>query len=218
MVKEARAMSVIPARSAKSGRPRTDAKRQAILKGATAAFMEHGFGGTRMDIVAALAGVSKMTVYRYFSSKEALFAGVIVDTCERIVDDDLAALMVDRPVPEALHAFGRRMLTIIFSPEAIALHRIVIAESRRFPQLGTLFYESGPQGSIAVLADYLRRHAGDPCLRIADPWRAAEEFLELLRGYSHLRLLLGIEPEHSTRELAERVERAVNHLLADGRR
>ncbi|HEX7008201.1 MAG TPA: TetR/AcrR family transcriptional regulator C-terminal domain-containing protein [Alphaproteobacteria bacterium] len=202
--------------AAKAGRPRSDAKRQAILRGATAAFMEHGFGGTRMDIVAALAGVSKMTVYRYFKNKEALFAGVIIDTCDRIVDDDLAALMVDRPIEEALRAFGRRMLSIIFSPEAIALHRIVIAECRRFPQLGTLFYESGPQGSIAVLADYLRRHAGNPRLRIKDPWRAAEEFLELLRGYSHLRLLLGIQSRHSERELAERVERAVSHLLADG--
>jgi TetR/AcrR family transcriptional repressor of mexJK operon len=202
----------------KAGRPRSDAKRRAILEGATAAFMEHGFGGTSMDIVAALAGVSKMTVYRYFKSKEALFSGVIIDTCDRIVDDDLAALMVNRPVAEALSAFGRRMLTIIFSPEAIALHRIVIAECRRFPQLGTLFYESGPQGSIAVLADYLSRHADDPSLRIDDPWRAAEEFLELLRGYTHLRLLLGIEPQHSARELADRVERAVNHLLAGNRR
>ena len=203
---------------ARAGRPRSDAKRQAVLKAATAAFMEHGFGGTRMDIVAELAGVSKMTIYRYFDSKEALFAGVIVDTCERIVDDDLAALMVDRPVEEALRAFGRRMLAIIFSPEAIALHRIVIAESRRFPKLGALFYESGPQGSIAVLADYLSQHADDPSLRIRDPWRAAEEFLELLRGYSHLRLLLGIESKQSERELRDRVERAVNHLLTDGRR
>jgi TetR/AcrR family transcriptional regulator, mexJK operon transcriptional repressor len=202
----------------KAGRPRSDAKRRAILEGATAAFMEHGFGGASMDIVAALAGVSKMTVYRYFKNKEALFAGVIVDTCDRIVDDDLAALMVDRPVAEALRAFGRRMLTIIFSPEAVALHRIVIAECRRFPQLGTLFFESGPEGSIAVLADYLGRHADDPSLDIDDPRRAAEEFLELLRGYTHLRLLLGIEPKHSKRELADRVERAVNHLLASNRR
>lgn len=201
----------------KAGRPRSDAKRRAILEGATAAFMEHGFGDTTMDRVVALSGVSKMTVYRYFKNKEELFAGVIADNCDRIVDDDLAALMVDRPAAEALRAFGRRMLTIIFSPEAIALHRIVVAKSKRFPQLGVLFFEGGPQGSIRVLADYLRRHARDPNLRIDDPWRAAEEFLELLRGYTHLRLLLGIERQPSDAELAERVERAVNHLLAGKR-
>ena len=199
----------------RAGRPRSDAKREAILRGATAAFMEHGFGGTRMDAVAALAGVSKMTVYRYFESKEALFAGVIADMCSNIIDDSLAAVLVDRPPEEALRAFGRRMLAIIFSPEAIALHRIVVAESKRFPQLGSLFYEGGPQGSIAVLADYLTRHARHPSLRVGDPWRAAEEFLEILRGYTHLRLLLGIEGAPSAGELTERVERAVAHLLAE---
>jgi TetR/AcrR family transcriptional repressor of mexJK operon len=206
-----------PASAVKVGRPRSDAKRRAILAGATAAFMEHGFGDTSMDMVVALSGVSKMTVYRYFGNKEELFAGVITDTCDRIVDDDLAALMVDRPPAEALAAFGRRMLAIIFSPEAIALHRIVVAESKRFPQLGMLFYEGGPQGSIGVVADYLTRHARDPSLNIGDPWRAAEEFLELLRGYTHLRLLLGIAEQPSEAELAERVERAVNHMLARGR-
>ena len=210
-------MASSPARAVKVGRPRSDTKRQAILKAATTAFMAHGFGDTTMDQVVALSGVSKMTVYRYFKNKEELFAGVIVDTCERLVDDDLAALMADQPVEEALRAFGHRMLAIIFSPEAISLHRIVIAESRRFPQLGTLFYESGPQGSIAVLAEYLRRH-DDPSLRISDPWRSAEEFLELLRGYTHLRLLLGIKPRPSAAELKERVERAVEHLLAKRRR
>lgn len=211
-------MAASPAPAVKVGRPRSDAKRRAILAGATAAFMEHGFGGTTMDQVVALSGVSKMTVYRYFKNKEELFAGVITDTCDRIVDDDLAALMVDRPPAEALSAFGRRLLAIIFSDEAIALHRIVVAESKRFPQLGALFYEGGPQGSIGVLADYLTRHARHPDLRIDDPWRAAEEFLELLRGYTHLRLLLGIKPKPSAKELDERVARAVNHLLADKRR
>jgi TetR/AcrR family transcriptional repressor of mexJK operon len=211
-------MASSPARAVRVGRPRSDEKRRAILEGATAAFMEHGFGDTTMDRVVALSGVSKMTVYRYFKNKDELFAGVIADTCDRIVDDDLAALMVDRPPAEALRAFGRRMLAIIFSEEAVALHRIVVAESKRFPQLGALFYDEGPTGSIRVLADYLTRHARHPELRLDDPWRAAEEFLELLRGYTHLRLLLGIKPRPSAAELNERVERAVAHLLADGRR
>ena len=53
-----------PAHAVKVGRPRSDAKRRTILKGATAAFMEHGFGDTTMDQVVARSGVSKMTVYR----------------------------------------------------------------------------------------------------------------------------------------------------------
>jgi AcrR family transcriptional regulator len=63
---------------------RSDAKRDAILKGAKAVFLKRGFEGTSMDAVALRAGVSKMTVYRHFGSKESLFAGVITDLCERI--------------------------------------------------------------------------------------------------------------------------------------
>lgn len=68
---------------------RSDAKRDEILKDSKAVFPRRGFEVTSMDAVALRVGVSKMTVYRHFGSKEALFAGVITDLCERIVDRDL---------------------------------------------------------------------------------------------------------------------------------
>ena len=52
-------------------------KCRAILSGARANFMAHGFGGASMDAIAEAASVSKMTLYRYFDSKEVLFAGRI---------------------------------------------------------------------------------------------------------------------------------------------
>ena len=68
---------------------RFDVKRASIVGGAKDVFLRHGFEGASMDEIAAAAGVSKMTVYRYFRSKEQLFAGVIRDLCERIIDEDL---------------------------------------------------------------------------------------------------------------------------------
>lgn len=192
---------------------RSDAKRRAIVKGAKRVFLASGFGGASMDVVAAEAGVSKMTVYRHFGSKEELFAGVVVELCDRIIGDDLT-LSLDRPPAEMLRGYAWRMVEILFAPETVELHRIVIAESRRFPALGRLFYDSGPEPCIAVLADYLERHRGDPRLAVGDPRRSAEEFLEVLRGYAHLRVLLGVEARPSPQELAERIDGAVRHLLA----
>jgi TetR/AcrR family transcriptional repressor of mexJK operon len=57
------------------------------------------------------------------------------------------------------------------------------------------------------------RHKGNPSLKVADPRRSAEEFLELLRGYSHLKMLLGIEKRPSKRDVDVRIERAVQHIL-----
>ncbi len=189
---------------------RMEAKREAILEGAKQVFLKCGFAGTSMDAVAAKAGASKMTVYRHFGSKEALFAGVIGELCQQIVGDEFDEVLA-RPPEVALRAFAEKMVAIVFAAETLELHRIVIAESRRFPKLGRMFYESGPKICIDVLAKYLAPHRKS--LKIADPRRCAEEFLELLRGYAHLRVILGLEKTPSRREVEQRIEAAVRHVL-----
>ena len=191
---------------------RFDVKRASIVGGAKDVFLRHGFEGASMDGIAATAGVSKMTVYRYFRSKEELFAGVIRDLCERIIDEDLERMLERRP-EEALRGFARKMVTILFARDTVELHRIVIAESRRFPALGRLFYKSGPEACIAMLAAYLERHNSRNTLNLRNPRRTAEEFLELLRGYAHLRVLLGLQKTLSARELDENIAGAVRHIL-----
>ena len=52
----------------------TDRKRLAILQAAAVQFRAHGFEASSMDKIAAIAGVSKRTVYNYFPSKDELFA------------------------------------------------------------------------------------------------------------------------------------------------
>ena len=166
----------------------------------------------RGDQVAAAAGVSKMTVYRHFGSKEDLFAGVITESCQRIVADDLDQTFSREP-EQALRSFARKMTDIVFEPETAELHRIVIAESRRFPKLGRLFYQTGPQACIDALEAYLARHKGDRRFKVENPRRSAEEFLELLRGYSHLKMLLGIDKAPSKRDIDARIESAVRHVM-----
>ncbi len=191
-------------------------KRRAILDGARGVFMAEGFGGASMDAIAEAAGVSKMTLYRYFDSKEALFAGGIEGLCERILARDPGAALEDLPPREALTGFARRLLATVYAPETLALHRVVVAESARFPELGRLFYDSGPGRNIAALADYLASRRGDPRLAINDPWKAAEQFSELVRGYTHLRLLLGIEdvPDAAAREAL--IAEAVARFMGEG--
>lgn len=205
-------MSLALEKSASNGRPLSDKKREAILHGAKAVFLKSGFGGASMDQVAVAAGVSKMTVYRHFGSKEDLFAGVITESCQRIVADDLDETFAREP-DEALRSFARKMTDIVFEPETAELHRIVIAESRRFPKLGRLFYRTGPQACIDALEAYLARHKGDRRFKVKDPRRVAEEFLELLRGYSHLKMLLGIDKAPSAGDIEARIESAVRHVL-----
>ncbi len=191
---------------------RGDAKRRTILQAAKAVFLKSGFGGTTMDAVASRAGVSKMTVYRHFTDKEDLFAGVITELCEQIIDDKLEKLFEKAP-RQALRGFAQKMVSILYAPETVELHRIVVAECLRFPKLGRFFYDSGPDASITALANYFARNKTNPKFRIVDPRRSAEEFLELLRGYAHLRVLLGIEKIPTRQDIASRIDGAIRHVL-----
>jgi len=206
-------MEQVRGRPRTSGRRKSDGKRRAIVDGACRVFLAQGFGGANMDAVAAAAAVSKMTVYRYFPSKERLFAGIVRDMCDRAVDPALVDSMASLPLREALRLFGLRMHDIVFAPDTLGLHRIVVAECQRFPELGKLFYDSGPGGSIRALAELFKRHRRDPALKVKAPRIAAEEFLELLRGYDHMRALLRVGAGPSRRRVSERIERAIAHVL-----
>jgi TetR/AcrR family transcriptional repressor of mexJK operon len=191
---------------------RSDAKRRAILHAAKDVFLSAGFRAASMDAIAVGANVSKMTVYRHFRSKEELFAGLIEDLCSRMIGGELA-LDPERPVEQVLREYAERVLDVLFDPVTIELHRIVVAESRRFPALGRLFYRSGPEATIRALETYLAALSARRRIAVLDTRASAEEFLEVLRGYAHLRLLLGVSGAPSRRERASRVQRALAHML-----
>lgn len=197
---------------ARGGRSLSVLKRAQIIQAGKVVFLDKGFGAASMDVIAARAGVSKMTIYRHFRNKELLFAGVIDALCRKIIDDDLER-MLTLPPKQALEQFARKVVAIIFARETVELHRIVVAETRRFPRLGRLFYRSGPEACIGMLALYLRRHRKTGRLGGTSPRRLAEEFLDLIRGYPHLRVLLGVDTRRSEREMRRRIGRAVRHVL-----
>ena len=59
---------------------RSERKRRAIVEAATTLFLENGYRGTSMEQIATVARVSKQTVYRHFSDKEALFNAIVTAT------------------------------------------------------------------------------------------------------------------------------------------
>ena len=136
--------------------------------------------------------------------------------CERIVARDPEAPVESLPPADALASFARRLLRTVYAPETLALHRVVLAEVSRFPELGRLFYRSGPERNIAALAEYFAARAHDPALGVTDPRKAAEEFFELARGYTHLRLLLGLEPPPGEAVIAALAADAVRRSMGAG--
>jgi AcrR family transcriptional regulator len=190
------------------------AKRTQILEGARRVFFARGFDAASMGEIAREAKVSKGTLYVYFDSKEALFAALIAeskrDTAEQLLELDPDA----EDVRTALEDFARRMLRRVVRPEHVALVRVVIGASDKFPALARAFYEAGPAYGAGRLAAWLEAETARGRLAVADPQTAAWQFLGMCMQPVLIGIILaGNEPPDEAR-LAAWVETSVGAFLA----
>lgn len=158
-------------------------KRRAILDAARRVFLDRGYAGASMDEVAALADVSKVTVYRHFSDKSRLFTAVVTSaiqeaeqTSQSLVDKLGASVDVERD----LHVFARQHITVVTQPHLMQMRRMIIAEARRFPELARTWHRAGPERAHATLAEQISRLTRRGLLRVADPLLAAQNLNYLI--------------------------------------
>ena len=157
-------------------------KRATILEAAQQVFFANGFVGASMDQVAATAAVSKQTVYKHFSDKEALFRDVVTNVV-RARDAGIAADFLstrEGPIGDRLRSFARHFLKGVMQPNVLKLRRLVIGEAGRFPELGRSFHDLGPKRATEQLALALREAAARQRLSLEDPELAAEHLLCLI--------------------------------------
>lgn len=195
------------------------AKAQSILAAAKLAFLSHGFGAVSMDTVAREAGVSKATVYAHFAGKEDLFGAVIGEECEQRFAGFSAHELDPGDARTSLTVLARRFLALLLSPDAIALHRIILGEVTRFPALGEVFWRAGPERNLAQIEAFMRAATAAGSLEIADTRLAAEQFVGLVRGEIQLRHLLRLETAAAAPRMRDVVAAAVDTFIrAFGRR
>lgn len=188
-------------------------KAEAVLAAAERAFLAAGFGAVTMDAIAREACVSKATVYAHHASKETLFGAVIARLSERRFHSFSVEALDPVDIEASLTAIATRFLDLVLSPEAIALNRVIIAEVGRFPALGAVFWDAGPERTRMQIEGFLRRAAAAGSLAIANPRLAAEQFVALARGEIHLRSLLQLEDPGNPAMLEIAAERTVATFL-----
>lgn len=189
--------------------PRPNPKSEAILAAGQRLFLQFGYGPVTMDAIAQAANVSKRTVYSHFSNKKVLFAGIMTQMCDLLGDRALPSEIPQTPLEETLTMLGQKFVDLVTSPNGLALFRIVVGETARFPELGTTFYETGPKRLIAFVAAYLHEQDRTGTLCVPAPEIAAIQFLELAKSGLHLRLLLGIGDPPTETEKEHAVAQAV---------
>ena len=196
---------------------RSARKRKLILDAATQAFLTHGYDGTSMDDVAALAGVSKPTVYKHFADKERLFYEIVLATTDPMSDlvglvD--AAFSGTRDLDRDLRAFARRFLRALMQPDVLRLRRLVIATAERFPEMGRAWYEHGFERVLTAFASQLEQLTMQQLLAANDARMAANHFVGLLLWIPINRVMFtGAVDGQSDAELRNYADEAVRVFL-----
>jgi TetR/AcrR family transcriptional regulator, mexJK operon transcriptional repressor len=210
--------SAAPTPAEFEGEPRSARKRRAIIEAATTVFLSNGYLGTTMDEIAAVARVSKQTVYKHFADKERLFSEIVTAKVDEIANpntDEVLKLEDTGDLERDLRRFARGQLRAVMDPRLLKLRRLVIGESGRFPQLGRLFYERGPRRTIDALATTFERLASRGVLELHDPRLAAAHFNWLVMSIPlNQAMLLGEDEPATPTELNRYADAGVRAFLA----
>lgn len=155
-------------------RRRKEARPAELLDAAFELFVERGFAATRIDDIAARAGVSKGTVYLYFPSKQAVFEALVrqavLPNLERLIGE---MARPTAPVLELLRQLLRAILHTVAGSPLIRLPRLIIAESPQFPELAQFWRETVIDRMLGVVAGLIERGIAAGELRPVDPRDAA---------------------------------------------
>jgi TetR/AcrR family transcriptional repressor of mexJK operon len=197
---------------------RSARKRRAILDAATEIFLKNGYLGTNMDEIANISNVSKQTVYKHFTSKEALFVEIVGSMTNQAGDqvhNEAPSLKDAARLDVYLTDYALRQLTVVLTPRVMQLRRLVIGEVPRFPELAKVLYERGPQRAITTLADIFARLARDGLLVVEDTMTAASHFNWLIMSQPlNQAMLLGDAAIPPPAALRKHVEEGVRVFLA----
>jgi AcrR family transcriptional regulator len=187
---------------------RKDARPSEIIAAAMELFAESGFGKTRLEDVARRAGVAKGTVFVYFPTKEELFRAVartvLASHLERVQS---AAADLDRPLAEVVPLLLGQAAAVIGEGRLPAMMRLLIAESRTFPDLARVWHDEVVSKVLGLLTAALERgqargeiRAGDARLQafsIMGPMLAAALFREVFRETAPLPDLPELASQHT---------------------
>lgn len=168
-------------------------KRQAIVMAAKAVFLERGFTHATMDDIARRAGTTKRTVYNHFKNKEELFVAIVELVSQRFLEKLPPPDSYADDVAEALECFAARFCELTSWTDAVALQRMILGESGRFPDLAAQLYRTAVTAAEDRLAGYLRDRTEAGRLAVGDAAQAAAQLLDLATGAQRSRTLFGVD-------------------------
>jgi AcrR family transcriptional regulator len=178
------------------------AKEQEVLDVATEYFLQHGYRGASINAMARSSGISKESIYRYFSSKQQLFEAVIgrelIEYRRNLLRLDAALRSME--LRAALIMVSETILGIITTDRTMALRRLIFDEATRSPEVGQHYYKIGPEQAYTVIESVLETHAHQSDFDIPT---LARHFTGLLSWRVTLERQCAVRAQPTAQEIAE---------------
>lgn len=189
------------------------AKRHQIMDGARRVFMDLGFDGASMNEIARAAGVSKGTLYVYFTDKNSLFEAIVEKEC---LEQGRVAFNLDptRDAETTLHDFGRAYIDVVCRPDGGSTVRTVMAIAERMPEVGRRFYENVIALTNRRFAEYLDARVEAKELAIDNTELAAMQFMMMCQATLFQPYIFQAKPAPTPAQIATVVESATRVFLA----
>ena len=141
-----------------------------ICSAALEVFAEKGFAAARLEEIARRAGVSKGTLYLYFKDKEDLFRAVVRDTVAPNIEVIRASLAeAEIPFAQVIRLFLPRFAEITGRVPVGAVAKMVIGESRNFPELAKVWHDHVASKAIGMIAELIAQAQAKGEVRPGDP-------------------------------------------------
>jgi TetR/AcrR family transcriptional repressor of mexJK operon len=198
----------------KRGRPCNEKRREEIVAIAGRLFISNGLQATTMEHIARELGISKLTLYSRFKSKDDLFAAVIENKSKQYIPNSFFGNVDKLPIEESLYKIVYGLMKLITSSDARNMERMLIAESNNNPSLMMIFYRSGPARVKAMITDYLERLHKEKKLNISDAIYSANLLGSLIKGSDiYSRINMGITPKPTKAEIEDYCKKVVASFI-----
>ena len=151
-------------------RRRSEARPGEIVQAALEVFAEKGFAAARLDDIARQAGVSKGALYLYFETKEDLFRAVVREAVAPNLDMVEAMLaQATLPFPDLLRLLFARIAMVIGASRMGAVAKLVIGESRNFPELARVWHDEVVSRALTAISGAIAAAQARGEVRPGDP-------------------------------------------------
>ncbi len=192
------------------------ARVRSLTDAAADMFLDQGYEAVSLDALIARVGGSRRNIYSHFGGKEGLFIEVVTRLCADLARPLEGLEISSEGVKDTLTIFGSRLLEIVLQSRTLALHRLMIAEGQRFPELAQAIWQAGHDNAARILIPWIEHKQSNKQLRADLPAKdLAGQFVSLVVTEPQLRFLVGFIPDPSrSTENAQIVERAVALFLS----